>query len=808
MSSSFRLGLVFACLQALFVGCDSAPPNDLTDGTAGKPVVLNEGERLLAQMIDAYAKADSYSDRGELIIGTTHEGNTRQDKVPFATMLERPDKLHLQLYQGTFVCDGRNAYGWANDMPGFILKRPAPKVLTLAEVFADDVLAQVLTGGSVKESPALTMLLGSDVFEILTAGGNRPELMSDDYAAGKPCRRVRIRQSDGDLIYWIDAKSHVLRRLQYPTERLRRTMALSTPTPPSAVTLTAEFVDAELNTKIASETFAFEPPPQIKLVDKLSPLWAPPVPPSPLLGSTAEDFRVRKSDGAEITSASLRGKVAVLVFWSVGSSESLKMLEALDKAAAKFAGRDEVVFLPINIDPSGPGGFADADIRRSFDELKFKIPVVRDIDNSAVKAFEIRFQPNLFLLDKNGVLQDNEVGLSPQLLAELEQRIDAVAAGRSLVDATQRRFQQRRREYEAAQQSQNAAAGLSGDIPQAKLAAKSSPKSLKLAELWKSTVVKKPGYVLVTEEKQGAPRVIVADGLKAVAELDAQGKLLRSIPLDLPKEPEGVVSYYRTAVGKDGKRYFVGSLPDQQQLHLFDSDFKRLRSFPEGSHSGIADVQFGDIDGDGEPDICVGYWGLVGLQAVGLDGARKWTNRRLPENLMRLALTGPNAEGKRLILSSTGVMTVAVVDEKGETLKEMPVGERAVRMIAAHDLNGDGGVELCAIAAAGPGSDVAVGFDGGGGELWSYPLPPGVQPVPEMQNEMVVGGKLFDQGPGVWVFAAADGSIHIVGIDGKPLDSFAAGEAIHGLAVGQLAGRPALVYSGPTSVTAVRLELP
>ena len=325
-----------------------------------------------------------------------------------------------------------------------------------------------------------------------------------------------------------------------------------------------------------------------------------------------------------------------------------------------------------------------------------------------------------------------------------------------------------------------------------------------MTRLWKSTEIKQPGFVLATDAATGPTRIIVADGLRAVAELDGKGKLLRRIELDLPTSPsEAIVSFWRTAVDKQGKRLFVGSASAQQQLHVFDSDFKRLLSFPEGTHAGISDVQLADLDNDGEPEINVGYWGVVGLQNVALDGTRRWTNRRLPENVLRLAATLA-AGGKRLLVCATGLMTLAVVDDAGQTVKEMPVGSRGVRTIAIADLNGDGRIEMCGIATTGPGTDTAVGFDGAGQETWNYPLPPGVYPVPEMQNEIIAAGPLLPKDPGLWVFAGADGTVHFVNAEGKPIDSFAWGEAIRGLAVGTLDGAATLFIADAKSVTALQ----
>jgi hypothetical protein len=172
--------------------------------------------------------------------------------------------------------------------------------------------------------------------------------------------------------------------------------------------------------------------------------------------------------------------------------------------------------------------------------------------------------------------------------------------------------------------------------------------------------------------------------------------------------------------------------------------------------------------------------------------------------VLRLAVTLVDSRGKRLLLCVTGAMTVAVLEEKGETVKEMAVGGRSMRLVAVTDLTGDGSIEMCGIATTGVGSDTAVGFDAVGTELWSYPLPPGVHPAPEMQNEMIAHGKLLADEQAMWIFAGADGTIHFVAADGTPIDTFAWGEPLRGLAVAPIDGTPALLIADPKNVTALR----
>ena len=58
--------------------------------------------------------------------------------------------------------------------------------------------------------------------------------------------------------------------------------------------------------------------------------------------------------------------------------------------------------------------------------------------------------------------------------------------------------------------------------------------------------------------------------------------------------------------------------------------------------------------------------------------------------------------------------------------------------------------------------------------------------------EMVAAGRVLG-GTGNWVLAGADGSIHILSADGKPLDQFNTGAAISGLTVAPIDGGALIV---------------
>jgi len=777
--------------STLAVGCRDSR-TDVSD-PALKPVTTEAG-KLLARMIEKYAKADTYQDHGELRISGRKDGQSVENTLPFAVVLQRPGKLHMHLYRATYVSDGTWAWSWDKSLPQIIAKRPAPKTASLVDVYSDEVIKQAFQAVAGDSLPA-HMLLGADALDLIANNVEKeqPELMSDEFIGDRNCRRVRVKRHDGNMIYWIDRADLTLRRIDIPSARIERTLAdISDWT---EIKVTAEFVDAQLDQPVDPAAFQFQPPPQIKIAERLDPLWGTPEP-APLsekLGLKIEDFRLRMLNGPIIGPADLQGKVAVLYFISIGQ---LTSATAINDAYKKFAGNDGIKFCVVNIDV----GMGDDVLRNAIKKAQLEVPVAQVVDPSSTLAFDARFIPSLVIVDRTGIIQDIEVGIYRDMHADLGARIEDVAAGRSIIEQGKTRHAKQVRDYNAAEQAFSALSTVSTP-----LAPKSQPKSLKLTEAWKNTEIKNAGNIVVAEESGKPTRIVVLDGLRNAAELDPTGKLVRNVDLGLPTTPqEATVSYLRTTIDRDGKRYFVGSAPRAQQLHVFDSELKKMLSFPEGTHDGISDVQVGDLNGDGRPEIVVGYFGVVGVQAVNLDGILQWKNRTLPEDVQHLALTKPNADKRRLVLCTTGNWQLAVLDEKGETVKQVPIGERAARLITRADVTDEG--ELCAIVKVSQQDDLAVGFSASGSEIWSYPLPPGMQPAATMNNEMVVGGKLLKDGTGLWVFAGADGSLHFVDHEGKPVDSFGWGSIIRGLAIGKLGDQPALLVSDENGVTALRFE--
>ena len=213
-------------------------------------------------------------------------------------------------------------------------------------------------------------------------------------------------------------------------------------------------------------------------------------------------------------------------------------------------------------------------------------------------------------------------------------------------------------------------------------------------------------------------------------------------------------------------------------------------------------MELGDLVGDGTLQICVGYWGVVGVQGVSLDGKRLWSNRSL-SNVIHMAIGGADEKGRRNVFCTNNNGSLVALDANGERKTEISIPDRMFHWVVSADLRGDGQPLWCGLAAPKLGDNLAVGLSLKGEELWNYLLPAGVQPQP---IEPIIVGKLTREGPSQWILPGPDGSVHILTADGKLLDKFNYGATLQGLATAQVDGLPVLVVSSPNGLEAWKVE--
>jgi outer membrane protein assembly factor BamB len=355
--------------------------------------------------------------------------------------------------------------------------------------------------------------------------------------------------------------------------------------------------------------------------------------------------------------------------------------------------------------------------------------------------------------------------------------------------------------------SQEEASGAKVDeqaVPLAKISQGSEPRTFKLSPLWKCTDLKSPGNILVLNSTNAQPRLLIIEGSKSIAEVGPDGKVTAVHKLNIGEGE--FVTNIRAFAAADGKIYIAVFAGAQQRCHILDQQWNIVLSYPENAlenpHGGIADVELGDLDGDGVPKIYVGYWSVVGVQAVTLEGKRLWSNRSI-SNVVRMAVTETDADGRRDLLCVNSNGTLVELDAKGQRKGEISVPNRPIGWIAGADLQGNGRLLWCGLSAVKMGETIALGLNLNGEELWNYALPVGLQPQP---IEQIISGKITPQGPLQWIIPGPDGSINIIGADGKLIDTFNYGAILQGLATVLIDGQPALIIASPNGLEAWKIE--
>jgi hypothetical protein len=329
----------------------------------------------------------------------------------------------------------------------------------------------------------------------------------------------------------------------------------------------------------------------------------------------------------------------------------------------------------------------------------------------------------------------------------------------------------------------------------------SDPKLIKVKERWTNRELKSPGNILLLPASRSnpSPRIIVLDGWRNIAELDQNGKLVRRYELELPEQ--AAVTWLRTTVDKEGKRWFIGGAPLAPQWFLFNDEFKVVSAYPDLAQGGLqlTDVQLADIDEDGRDEVLSANIGLIGLHATTLEGELKWRSRVLP-NVISIAVTPKNDVGSWQILLTGEAGGVLPLNRFGRDEPERKVANWPLARLAVASFATPTQAAFVGISNDPQGNLVAVGLSSQLQECWSYKLPPGAHQQP---IEPIASSNVLEGHQGEWWFAAADGSIHVVTEDGKLFDSFARGSVLSGLAVGKQGDNGLLIVSTAEGVTAL-----
>jgi len=137
------------------------------------------------------------------------------------------------------------------------------------------------------------------------------------------------------------------------------------------------------------------------------------------LGTTAASAAVRVGDAAPrltltdmkgkpfIIPDGLRGKVAIMLFWTAGCSSCKEDMPALDALYREYQ-RKGLIVVAINT------GQSPENVRTALAGLGVSYPVLLDQENRSAGKYDVIGVPRIFILDRNSTIRLKIVGSTPR----------------------------------------------------------------------------------------------------------------------------------------------------------------------------------------------------------------------------------------------------------------------------------------------------------------------------------------------------------------------------------------------------------
>jgi len=131
------------------------------------------------------------------------------------------------------------------------------------------------------------------------------------------------------------------------------------------------------------------------------------------IGDLAPEFQLTQTDGAPVSDDSLRGRPAVVVFWTAWCPSCKEEAPHINELAAKYEPQG-VRVLGINIQDS------EARTAGGIREFGIKYPVARDADAKVAKLYKVQGTPTVMFMDKDGVIRYTGNELPKDYAAQLD----------------------------------------------------------------------------------------------------------------------------------------------------------------------------------------------------------------------------------------------------------------------------------------------------------------------------------------------------------------------------------------------------
>ena len=128
--------------------------------------------------------------------------------------------------------------------------------------------------------------------------------------------------------------------------------------------------------------------------------------PDPQVGSPAPDFQLEALSGDAVRLSDFRGKPVLINFWATWCGPCRLEMPAIESRFEEH--KSDLVVLGINFDESA------SDVRAFVQELGLTFTILLDPGGEVQKLYKIRGYPTTYLVDADGVVRIQHIGVMTQ----------------------------------------------------------------------------------------------------------------------------------------------------------------------------------------------------------------------------------------------------------------------------------------------------------------------------------------------------------------------------------------------------------
>jgi peroxiredoxin len=382
-----------------------------------------KADAVLHKVADFYKNIKSFSTNASFMLHVQSTGMRREMWATYDILVERPNKVVLQLKDGvgaSIICDGKKMFTVIPSINKYT-EKDAPG--SLEEVFKEPEMN--LINRSLGDLMFIDKLVRPDAFATLTDGMTEAKYIDEEMQGGRATHHLRIVANELTWDMWVETGAEAVVRKVAPD--LSKSLAEQLKDAPqmkdAKMEMSIRFDNWTVNKDIPDAQFAFDPP---LAAEKVATFFDKPKGEDEIMGKAAPEVKLELVDGGQMNLADHKGKnIVVLDFWATWCKPCIAALPMSIEVAAGFKDKN-VVYYAINERETAEK------IKTFLKQHNVSCNVALDSDGSTAEKFGITGIPTLIIIGKDGMVKSVHTGMEADLKAQLTQELQAMVTAEEI----------------------------------------------------------------------------------------------------------------------------------------------------------------------------------------------------------------------------------------------------------------------------------------------------------------------------------------------------------------------------------------